>query len=364
MLAKRMMDVKRWINIIKLNNKSIASMISLFLCLIFLFHDTGITHAANSKQYLVLIQQKNGTWKRYENLVETSDGGSLMVKAKLLSKALGFTYKKNSGGFVIKRGASRYLTFTRDSKEYLYTDGASYTTGTAPEKAYTSKLSSYNLCQVSTLSCLVNYKYYGSTKTMGYEGYRGILMFSKYNTIPATVPVSEPIPTKMPTPTPVPEPAVIIIEGVEFPVRDNFLAVKDTLSDWGGASVNWRKLELELDQKILASTDLVVENNRIGFSHLVKDSDGVYLEKTGKGYKITLSVKLTGSVLTEQNAEVLKAMITTISAKPTLVYQAIFDSFTSGDTHGIMEDSYTVIGDCKIKVMIKDGEVTYYILEA
>ncbi len=359
-----MMDVKQRLNIIKLNNRMIAIMLIMFLSLIFFLHDTGITHAGNSKPYLVLIQQKNGTWKRYENLVETSEGGSLMVKAKLISKALGLTYKKNSSGFVIKRGTDRYITFTRDSKEYIYTDGASFTTGNAPEKAYISKLSSYNLCQVSTLSKLVNYKYSTSTKTKGYESYRGILLFSKYNTIPATVPVSEPVPTKKPTPTPVPEPPVISIEGVEFPVRDRFLTVKDTLSDWGGSAVNWGKLELELDQKILASTDLIVDSNRIGFSHLVKDGDGVYLSKAGKGYKITLSVKLTGSVLAEQNAEVLKAMISTISSKPTLVYQAIYDSFTSNNTHGIMEDSYTVIGDCKIKVMIKDGEVTYYFLEA
>lgn len=339
-------------------------LVIFLLGLTFLYQDTGGTFAGNTSQYLVLIQQKNGTWKRYENLIEKSAGGSLMVKAKPLSKALGLTYKKNKGGFTIKRGSSRLLTFTRDQKEYIYTKGTSHTAKTAPEQAYISKQSDYNLCQVSTLSNLVYYKLFNSARIKGYESYKGVICYSKYEPIPEAIPDTAPKPTEKPTPTPIPEPTAISIEGVDFPVRDRFLSIEDTLSDWGGAAEIWRKLELEVDRKILASTDLVVETDRIGFSHLVTGGNGVYLTKSTKGYQIKITVKLSGSVLAKQNAEILKAMVATISSKPTMVYTAIYDSFTSQETHGIKENAYVVIGDCKIKVVIKEGEVTYSILKA
>lgn len=57
----------------------------------------------------------------------------------------------------------------------------------------------------------------------------------------------------------------------------------------------------------------------------------------------------------------VKAMVATISSKPLEVYDAIFDSFTTNDTHGINEDDYITIGDCRLKVSMKDGIVTYYI---
>lgn len=43
---------------------------------------------------MVLVQQKNGSWIEYKDLIEISRSGNLMIKVKLLSKALGFTYKK------------------------------------------------------------------------------------------------------------------------------------------------------------------------------------------------------------------------------------------------------------------------------
>jgi hypothetical protein len=348
----------------KTYKRTFAILIVLLLSLTFLYHDWGNSYAGSSNQYLVLVQQKNGTWKSYKNLIEKSSGGSLMVKAKPISKALGLSYKKTGNGFLIKRSSTRYLTFTKNSKEYTYSSGNTHTVKAAPESAYTSKISSYNLCQVSTLSNLVHYKYFDRPKEEGYESYQGIICYSKYDEIPGTVPGKELIPTKTPTPTPVPEPAAIIIEGVEFPVRDSFLTLKEAKSDWGGAAVYLKQLEKELDQKILPTTDLVITSDQIGFSHQFAGGEGVYLTKASKGYKLAINVKLSGSVLSAQNAEVLKAMAATISSKPTLVYTAIYESFTSENTHGIKEDTYTVIGDCKIKVVIKDGIVTYYILEA
>lgn len=87
------------------------------------------------------------------------------------------------------------------------------------------------------------------------------------------------------------------------------------------------------------------------------------MSKISKGYQIVISVKLSGSVLANQNASILKAMVTTISSEPNLVYEAIFDSFTTMNTHGMNEVTYVTIGDCKIKVRVKNGVVYYYIKE-
>lgn len=136
-----------------------------------------------------------------------------------------------------------------------------------------------------------------------------------------------------------------------------------TLSDWGGLALTWGELEREVDSKIIESTNLAVDSDKIEFTHLGLGSDGIILTKASKGYNLAISVKLTGSIVAEQNSQILKAMVTTISSKPLAVYGAIYDSFTSNDTHGINEDSYVVIGDCRLKVNMKDGIVTYYIRE-
>jgi hypothetical protein len=313
---------------------------------------------------LVLVQQKNGSWIEYKNIIENSNSDNLMIKAKLLSKALGFTYENYNETFVMKRSSTRYNTYRKNKIEFTYTNGSVNSKKLASNVAYTSKTSKYNLCQVSTLSTLVNYKYFSNPKAKYYKCYSGIICFSKYKKIPASVPESNPTPTKKPIPTPKPEPTTIIVEGVEFPLRNSFMSVDEALSDWGGAAIIWRELEQEIDGKIIESTDLIIGSDTIEFTHLLAGSDCVYLTKAGKGYKISISVKLSGSVLTDQNAAILKAMVATISSKPSLVYTTIFESFTSNETHGINEDKYVSIGDCKIKVEIKNGIVSYLIKEA
>jgi hypothetical protein len=156
----------------------------------------------------------------------------------------------------------------------------------------------------------------------------------------------------------------IKIEGVTFPIRSSFLTPKSTESDWGGLYYCWLDLERNIDHKIIDSTDLILSSDKIEFTHTVPGSDGVILSKVKNGYQISISVKLTGSVLAEQNAKIVKAMVVTISSKPTKVYNAIFDSFTSGKTHGIKKKKYKKIGDCKIKLKIKDGVVSYLIMKA
>lgn len=166
---------------------------------------------------------------------------------------------------------------------------------------------------------------------------------------------------KQPKPTPIPEPSSITIEGVEFPVRAQFLAKEKTLSDWGGTAILWSALQQNLNGQIIDSTVLWYDSEKIGFSHQGIGFEGVVLSKTKEGYQIAVNVKLSGSVLANQNTSVLKAMVTTISSRPTLVYETIYDSFTTTNTHGINKESYTAIGDCRIKIGIKDGTVTYYI---
>lgn len=328
--------------------------------------NTGIyknkAYANNSDKYLVLVEQKNGSWKEYTNIIELSDTGYLMIKAKRIAKALGYIYTKNSNGtFDINKDEAIYNTYIKNDNEYSYSDGIEVFTKLSPENAYTSKLSKYNLCQVSTLNTLAFYKCFDSTGIDEYSSYDGIICFSKYKDIAESVPIIELKPTITPTPESESEETTVSIEGVEFPVRNDFLKKSKALSDWGGSALIWSELERELDSKIIESTNLDVDSKKIEFTHLGLGSDGISLTQANKGYKLAISVKLHGSIVATQNSQVLMAMVATISSKPSVVYDAIFESFTTNETHGINEDDYVAIGDCKIKINMKNGIVTYYI---
>lgn len=344
-----------------IHKKAITIILVIFLC----FANSGIDqHEAYAKsgKYLVLVQQKSGTWKQYTDMIEVSDNGYLMIKAKRIAKALGYTYEKNSDGtFEIRLSDTIYNKYTRKTNEFIYSDGAEEITKIASEKAYTSKQSDYNLCQISSLNTVAFYKCFDSVGIDSYSGYDGIICFSKYNDIPDSVPIVEPKPTAVPTPIPALEDSVIDIDGIEFPVRTEFLENDKALSDWGGTALLWSDLEREVDGKIISSTNLSIDSNKIEFTHLGIGSDGITLTKASKGYKLAISVKLAGSVVSDQNALIVKAMVATISSQPSFVYDAIFESFTTNETYGINEDSYVAIGDCKLKVNMKDGVVTYYI---
>ena len=350
----------------RVHKRTLAILWIILLCLISAFINKKEVYAEGDNKYLVLIQQKNGTWKEYENFMEISEDGYLMIKAKQIAKALGFTYNKGSDGtFVIKKSASCYNGYTKNSNEFVFTDGALNDKKKVASKAYTSKQSNYNLCQISSLNTLVNYKYFDGVAVKAYSSYKGVVCFSKYNDIPKSVPIVTLKPTQKPTPTPTqaPEPSSFLIEGVEFPIRTGFLKKDKAFSDWGGTAILWSELKQEVDGKIIKSTNLWYDSNKIEFSHLAAGSDGVSLTKADKGFRLSISVKLNGSVIAEQNASIVKAMVVTISSKPSLLYEAIYDSFTSNETHGINEKTYVTIGDCKLKVEVKDGIITYIIKE-
>lgn len=344
--------------------KPIAIILVILVCLT----NTNIywnkAYADNSDRYLVLVEQKDGSWKEYRDIIELSDSGYLMIKAKRIAKALGYTYVKNSNeSFAIEKDDFIYNSYTKKENQYIHSDGIEELIKLSPEIAYNSKLSKYNLCQVSTLSTLVYYKCYSNTGIDEYSDFDGIVCFSKYKDIQESVPLIEPLPTIVPTPIPEPDETYVDIEGIEFPIRSDFLKNSKALSDWDGLALTWGELEREVDSKIIESTNLAVDSNKIEFTHLGLGSDGVSLTKASKGYNLAISVKLTGSIVAAQNAQIMKAMVTTISSKPLEVYGAIYESFISDDTHGINEDNYVAIGDCRLKVNIKDGIVTYYIRE-
>lgn len=328
------------------------------------FPDKNV-YAKSSKNYLVLNQAKNGTWKAYTNAVEVSEEGYLMLKAKRIAKILGMSYENEKDTFVIKKNATSYNTYTKNSKDFIYTKNDIQVSITAVAKACISKESGYNLCSVSSMNNLLNYKCFESLSVEEYAKYDGVICFSKYSQIPENVPIVKLDTTKKVTPTPTPEPELksIMIEGVEFPVRTQFLSAKKVFSDWGGTLTQWDELEQNMDGSLIETTKLWVDSKSIEFSHQGKGFDGITLSKTSNGYKIAISVQLNGSVVASQNGSILKAMITTISSKPLTVYDAIYNSFTSTNSYGINEETYVVIGDCKIKVGVKNGIVTYYITE-
>lgn len=352
------------VNMRCIHKKALAIILVILLC----FIDSGIymnkVLANNSDRYLVLVEQKNGSWKEYTGIIELSDNGYLMIKAKRIAKALGYTYNKNDNGtFEVKKENEIYNTYHKNDKEYIYSDGIEGITKLSPEKAYNSKLSEYNLCQVSTLGTLVYYKCFSSIGIADYSSFDGIICFSKYKDIAESVPLIELKPAIVHTKATESNETMVNIEGIEFPVRTEFLKKNKALSDWGGLALIWGELEHEVDSKIIESTNLDVTSDKIEFTHLGLGSDGISLTKTSKGYKLAISVKLKGSIVSDQNAQIVKAMVTTISSKPLEVYSSIFDSFTTNDTHGINEDDYVAIGDCKLKVNMSNGVVTYYIRE-
>lgn len=342
-------------------HKKVIAIILVLICFIYAGIYKQEANASSSSKYLVLVQQKNGSWKEYRDIIEVSDNGYLMIKAKRISKALGFTYVKNdNGSFEIRSSDAKYNMYTKKFNEFIYSDGIDDYVKMSPEKAYTSKESEYNLCQISSLSTLLYYKTFSNPRIEDYSSFDGIICFSKYEDIPEAVPVIELKPTKVPTIAVELEEA-IEIEGIEFPLRADFLEKGKALSDWGGTATIWRDLEAEVEGKLITSTNLAFDSDRIEFTHLGLGSDGISLTKASKGYKLSISVKLNGSVVADQNASIVKAMVATISSKPSLVYDAIYNSFTTNETYGINEDSYVDIGDCKLKIEMKDGIVSYYI---
>lgn len=158
--------------------------------IIFLLIFTNIVAPSVSKaetkenNYLVLIQNKDNTWTAYDNLIEESPEGNLMVKAKAISEKLNYSYKilKNSN-FTIQKSEFRNNIYEKGNQEYTFQSSSSAliakTTVYAP---YTSEKSGHNVCHFSTLNTMLYSKYYSASIAKEYKekGYKGVICYSKY----------------------------------------------------------------------------------------------------------------------------------------------------------------------------------------
>lgn len=151
------------------------------------------------------------------------------------------------------------------------------------------------------------------------------------------------------------------IEGVLFPIREKFIDPVDISYNWGDSGAYLEELSARLSGRYSDSTVLWFDSDNVEFSHQGVGMDGVRLYRDDINYKISLSVPLEGSVMSEQNASVLHAMLCIFSSTPDELYEAIFDSYTGPVTHGLNTEKYTIIGDAKVKVKTTDGKVTYLI---
>jgi hypothetical protein len=148
---------------------------------------------ATAKNFLVLIGQSNGTYIAYNNIAFVTDKDKLMVKAKPLAEALGLTYK-NSNGYWGKKG----FTLTLDKKKNVYTKNSKtyyfYDYSSNSKRPWVDKLTAQykqmvyqndNAVHYATLSTLVYFQYYDTSYTLDYSnlGYRGVVVYSRYNTI-------------------------------------------------------------------------------------------------------------------------------------------------------------------------------------
>lgn len=141
-------------------------------------------------KYLVLIGQGNGTYKAFDDIAFLTSKDKVMVKAKPLAEVLGLTYESSSG-FWLTKGCSLGLNnrkniYTRNQKTYYVYDYSKNSRQPSIKKhtaAYKQIVhQNYNAVHCATLSTLVNYKYFDTTKVKDYStrSYAGVVVYSKY----------------------------------------------------------------------------------------------------------------------------------------------------------------------------------------
>lgn len=149
---------------------------------------------AKTNVYLVLIEEKDGTWSSYEDYAEVKSTEKLMVKASDIAKAIGIKYKKmDAKKFTISNG-KKVNTYTLGSVKYKYSNSSTTVTKKASYKPYLSEVYKTNMVGYNTLNTLVNVKYYSKAEAGDYQkklGYQGVICFSKYNKITELPPLEE-----------------------------------------------------------------------------------------------------------------------------------------------------------------------------
>ncbi|NLO09116.1 MAG: hypothetical protein GX129_04515 [Clostridiales bacterium] len=172
--------------------RNVIKIIAIFI-LIALAWFPNRTKAANSdKGYLLIFEDKDGTYNTFDNLVYETSDNELLVKAKPTAKALGLKYQNGNGtkkGCKISLG-NKQLAFTRNSKTYYYSTTTSNKKKTANYKQ--SFIASTNMIHYSTLSTFYGCSYFNTEKVQGYysNGYKGVIVYSAKQKTP-TLPNSD-----------------------------------------------------------------------------------------------------------------------------------------------------------------------------
>lgn len=262
--------MERW-NVIILNNKKyrVGLLLILALCLLYGYCETQQASAVvYSKNYGVLIGDKNGKYKIYKNLVTLSPKGNLMIDAKRISSKLGLSYSFNNKTKklrIVNNKNGRVLQFTNKQKTFLYYAGkkAKAKKLTAAYQFYYDVNHKYYVIHIQTLEKLLDYKYFSASKapyykSKGYSG--GIVVYNKFNKIDnakinITVPVITPTPIKpikstptaIPTPTlkpqptptltPIPTPLIPSFDMDEITVTQNTVLSKQTTTSFNFAFI-------------------------------------------------------------------------------------------------------------------------------
>lgn len=146
-----------------------------------LLADNSYAQAANQKKYGVIIDIAKKI-EVYDNLVVKSPNNNLMVKAKELSKKLGFSYSYNSETkkLTIKKDKNNKLIFTLGSKDFLYQKGNKTYKATATYPFYYDSKSKSYLIHYNTLKYLINTKYFSLSGEdyFSKKGYKGMIYLS------------------------------------------------------------------------------------------------------------------------------------------------------------------------------------------
>ena len=156
--------------------------------------------------------------------------------------------------------------------------------------------------------------------------------------------------------------------GVEIIGTDKF--VPPTTKDWGNYDEDLFDLRDALKEKNPHAEGLFIGSANITFSHTDSTQDTLELRKNKDGYEVILrgrlEVQYEGSSEREAqlSRDILKIYLMKITPEYEEVYEAIYDSWEGDEIYGIDEDSWTTIGDTKVKYESGGGYGIYHIKSA
>jgi Calcineurin-like phosphoesterase. len=293
--------------IIRKNIYRICLIYILVVCLLLTNFETQQAAATvKSKEYGVLIGDKKGKYKLYNNLVTLSPKGNLMVNAKMVSAKLGLSYSFNNKTKRLKitnKRNGKSIVYTNKQKDFLYysNKNAKGRKITASYQFYYDVNNKYYVFHIQTLKYLLNYKYFSASdayyyKALGYTG--GVVIYNKYNKInntklhifaqkptpnptptpppPKVIPTAVPTPTIKPQPTPTPIPAYLTDE---INATYNTVLSKQTSTSYNFAFItdmHYYVNDAPVEREIYSCKELF-KNIRLNFLALGGDntSDGI-----------------------------------------------------------------------------------------